>query len=326
MDFVPHTATPPATVPPSTAIETHGETLAERSGRLLAGRQVRRFAVIVPVAISAVLNTNRLSQNGYANIFYSAGVSSMLRSLHNFLFVSFDPGGLITVDKPPLALWVQAASAKVFGFSPLSLLLPEAIAGVLAVALLYFVMERRLGTAAAFAGALTLAVLPSFVAVSRDNGVDPVLILLMVLACSLGLRATESGRLRTLLCCAVVLGLAFNTKTLAAYLVVPGIVAAYMVCAPGTLARRTAQVVVAGLAMVVVSFAWIALVELTPASKRPYVGSSTNNSELGLTFEYNGVGRVEGQEGGPHDVAVRPGAYVPASRQREVDNAAHATA
>ena len=321
MDFVPHTATPPATVPPSTAIETHGETLAERSSRLLAGRQVRRFAVIVPVGISAVLNTNKLSQNGYANIFYSAGVSSMLRSLHNFLFVSYDPGGLITVDKPPLALWVQATSAKVFGFSPLSLLLPEAIAGVLAVALLYFVMERRLGTAAAFAGALTLAVLPSFVAVSRDNGVDPVLILLMVLACSLALRATESGRLRTLVCCAVVLGLAFNTKTLAAYLVVPGIVAAFMVCAPGTLARRTAQVLVAGLAMVVVSFAWIALVELTPASKRPYVGSSTNNSELGLTFEYNGVGRVEGQEGGPNHVTVRPGAYVSASREREVDNA-----
>ena len=243
MDFVPHTATPPATVPPSTAIETHGETLAERcAGACSHGRQVRRFAVIVPVAISAVLNTNRLSQNGYANIFYSAGVKSMLRSLHNFLFVSFDPGGLITVDKPPLALWVQAASAKVFGFSPLSLLLPEAIAGVLAVALLYFVMERRLGTAAAFAGALTLAVLPSFVAVSRDNGVDPVLILLMVLACSLALRATESGRLRT----APVLR-AWSWDSPSTPRPSPPIWSspasrlAYLVCAPGTLARRTAQ-------------------------------------------------------------------------------------
>ncbi len=123
--------------------------------------------------LSAVLNTHRLAQNGYANIFYSAGVKSMLRSLHNFLFVSFDPGGLVTVDKPPIALWVQAASAKLFGFSPLSLLLPEAIAGVLAVALLYVVLARRLGALAAFAGALALAVFPSFVAVSRDNGVDP---------------------------------------------------------------------------------------------------------------------------------------------------------
>jgi 4-amino-4-deoxy-L-arabinose transferase-like glycosyltransferase len=326
MDFVPHTATPPATAPPSAAIEPHRETFTERGRRLLEGRQARRLAVIVPVAISAVLNTNKLAQNGYANIFYSAAVKSMLQSLHNFVFVSFDPGGLVTVDKPPLALWVQAASAKVFGFTPLSLLLPEAIAGALAVAVLYFAMQRRLGTAAAFAGALTLAVLPSFVAVSRDNGVDPVLILLMVLACSLGLRATESGRLRTLVCCGVIVGLAFNAKTLAAYLVVPGIAIAYLVCAPGTLTRRTAQLLVAGVVMAVVSFAWIGFVELTPASKRPYVGSSTNNSELGLTFEYNGVGRVEGQEGGPNHVAVRPGAYVPAARERQVDNAALAKA
>ncbi len=323
MDFVPHTATPPATVAPSTPIGPGRQTLSERTRRLLGERPwLRHLPVVVPVTVSAVMNTNRLSQNGYANIFYSAGVSSMLRSLHNFLFASFDPGGLVSVDKPPLGLWVQAASAKAFGFSPLSLLLPEAIAGVLAVALLYFLMERRVGTAAAFAGALTLAVLPSFVAVSRDNGVDPVLILLMVLACSLGLRAVESGRWRTLVCCGVVVGLAFNTKTLAAYLVVPGIAAGYLVCAPGSLARRIAQLLVAGLVMVAVSFAWISFVDLTPASKRPYVGSSTNNSEVGLTFEYNGVGRVEGQEGGPNHVPVRPGAYVPASRQRAVNEAA----
>jgi 4-amino-4-deoxy-L-arabinose transferase-like glycosyltransferase len=323
MNFVPHTATPQATVPASSATEPDGQTLAERCRRLLRERpRLGHLPVIVPVALAGVLNTNRLSQNGYANIFYSAAVSSMLRSLHNFVFVSFDPGGLITVDKPPLALWVQAASAKAFGFSPLSLLLPEAIAGVLAVALLYFLMERRLGRAAAFAGALTLSVLPSFVAVSRDNGVDPVLILLMLLACSLGLRATESGRWRTLLSSAAIVGLAFNTKTLAAYLVVPGIALAYLLCAPGSPARRVTQLLVAGLVMAVVSFAWIAFVDLTPASKRPYVGSSTNNSELGLTFEYNGLGRVEGQEGGPHHVPVRPGAYVPAARQRAVNAAA----
>jgi len=276
------------------------------------------------IALSAVLYTHRLSQNGYANIFYSAGVKSMLRSLHNFLFVSFDPGGLVTVDKPPLALWVQALSAKLFGFSPLSLLLPSAIAGVLSVALLYAILARRLGVAAALAGSLALAVFPSFAAVSRDNGVDPVLILLMTVACWLALRASESGRLRTLLACAVVVGLAFNTKTLAAYLVVPAIALAYLVCAPCSLRRRVAQLLLAGVAMLAVSFAWIALVELVPASKRPYVGSSTNNSELGLTFEYNGVGRVEGQTGGPNSVVVKPGAYVPAARQRAVDAAARA--
>ena len=270
------------------------------------------------LALSAVLNVNKLSQNGYANIFYSAGVKSMLRSWHNFLFVSFDPGGLVTVDKPPLALWVQAASAKVFGFSPLSLLLPEAIVGVLAVAALYWVMAPRFGAWAAVAGALTLAVFPSFVAVSRENGVDPVLILLLILACGAGLRACETGRWRTLVGCGVLIGLAFNTKTLAAYLVVPPIALGYLVCAPGSIPNRIGKLAVAALAMLVVSFAWIAVVELTPASQRPYVGSSTNNTELGLTFEYNGFGRVEGQVGGPNSVVVRPGAYVPAAQERAV--------
>ncbi len=286
---------------------------------------LRRLALAGVLALSAVLNLNKLSQNGYANIFYSAGVRSMLRSWHNFLFVSFDPGGLVTVNKPPLALWVQAASAKLFGFSPLSLLLPEAIIGVLSVAALYWVMSRRLGPWPAIAGALTLAVFPSFVAVSRENGVDPVLILLLILACGAALRACETGRWRTLVWCGVLVGLAFNTKTLAAYLVVPGIALAYLVCAPGRIPRRIGQLAVAGLAMLAVSFAWIAVVELTPASQRPYVGSSTNNTELGLTFEYNGFGRVEGQAGGPGQVTVLPGAYVPPARERAVaERAAHA--
>ena len=266
------------------------------------------------LGLSAVFNVISLAQNGYANVFYAAGVKSMLRSLHNFAFVSFDPGGLVMVDKPPLGLWVQAASAKLFGFAPLSLLLPEAIIGVLVVAVLYRALERRLGWIAALAGALALAVFPSFVAVSRDNGVDPLLILLMALACDAGLRAVESGRWRSLLWAATLVGLAFNTKTLAAYLVVPGVALAYAVCGPGRLARRAGQLAVAAALMLAVSFSWIAFVELVPASSRPYVGGSTNNRELGLTFEYNGFGRVGGQAGGPGRIPVKEGALVRARR------------
>jgi 4-amino-4-deoxy-L-arabinose transferase-like glycosyltransferase len=309
---VPETAAPPASAAESPLPAPAAE--GGRRARLLALRpHLRHLGIVAVLALSAVLNTNKLSQNGYANIFYSAGVKSMLRSLHNFLFVSFDPGGLVSVDKPPLALWVQAASAKLFGFSPLSLLLPEAIAGVLAVALLYYLLARRLGVLAGLAGALALAVFPSFVAVSRENGVDSVLILLMLLACAAGLRAAETGRWRTLLCSAVLVGLAFNTKTLAALLVVPGIALAFLLCAPGSIPRRLTQLLTAGIVMGVVCFAWIAFVDLTPAAKRPYVGSSTNNSELGLTFEYNGFGRVGGQVGGPGQILVRPGARVPAA-------------
>jgi 4-amino-4-deoxy-L-arabinose transferase-like glycosyltransferase len=283
--------------------DPRGEKALQRSSTATIAE---RLALVAVLALSAVLNTHRLAQNGYANVFYSAGVKSMLGSVHDFLFVSFDPGGLITVDKPPLGLWLQVASAKLFGFSPLSLLLPEAIVGVLAVAALYWAMKRAFGPLAALAGAFALAVFPSFVAVSRDNNLDVLLILLMILACGVAVRAVQSGRWRTLLGCAVLIGLAFNTKTLAAYLIVPGIGLAYAVGAPGSPARRALQLLAAGTVMLVVSFAWIAMVELTPASQRPYVGGSLNNTELGLTFEYNGLGRVGGETGGPGHVPVVP--------------------
>ena len=256
---------------------------------------------IVLVAVGwLVLTTHRLAQNGFANIFYSAGVKSMLHSLHNFLFVSFDQGGLVSVDKPPLALWLQVASAKVFGFHPLSLLLPEAICGLVAVLAMYVMLRGRVGAVAALGAALALAVFPSFVAVSRDNGVDPLLLALLVLACWAALRACDTGSLWALLASAVLVGLAFNTKTLAAYLAVPGIVAGYLVCAPTSLGRRIASMALAGVVMVAVSFAWILYVDSVAAAQRPWVGSTTDNSELGLTFNYNGLGRVEGQAGGPN--------------------------
>ncbi len=272
--------------------------------------------LLAAVALSAVLNTWALGQNGYANVYYSAGVKSMLLSWHNFFFLAADPAGLISIDKPPLGLWLQAASAEAFGLSPLSLLLPEALAGVASVAAVYVIVRKRFGPLAAGASAFTLAVFPVFVAVSRDNNVDALLILLMTLACGTALRASESGRLRTLLATAALVALAFNTKALAAYLVVPGIAAGYLYCAPGPLRRRIGQLLLAGVVCGALSLAWMLAVQLTPAAQRPFVGSSTDNSELGLTFGYNGFGRVGGQKGGPGAVAnreVRPLVAAPAA-------------
>jgi 4-amino-4-deoxy-L-arabinose transferase-like glycosyltransferase len=285
---------------------------------LLARLRVHHLALAAILALSAVLGTYRLSHNGYANTFYSAGVASMLRSLHNFLYASFDPGGLITIDKPPLGVWVQVGSAKLFGLSPLSLLLPEALLATLTVWVLYRMVASRLGVGAGLAGALALAVFPSFVAVSRDNGVDPLLIFLMVCACGTALPAVETGRWRWLIACAALVGLAFNTKTLAAYLVIPGIALAYLLCAPRSLPSRAAQLALAGVLMGTVSFAWVAFVELTPAHSRPFVGSSTDNTELGLTFDYNGFGRVQGEIGGPGRIPVAAGAVVLAPHRRTV--------
>jgi 4-amino-4-deoxy-L-arabinose transferase-like glycosyltransferase len=305
MSASPRTATAPGSNPQAVAQEPGGLRARLAPGTRRPG--LHHLALAAVLVLSGVVNTHRLSQNGYGNIFYSAGDKSMLHSLHNFFFVSFDPGGLVTVDKPPLGLWVQAASAKLFGFAPLSLLLPEAILGMLAVLLLYRALARRIGGWAGVAGALALAVFPSFVAVSRTTNVDTLLIVLMILACDAGVRGAETGRWRTLIYSGVLVGLAFNTKTLAAYLVVPGIALAVLACGKPPLPRRLLQLLAAGLAMVVVSFAWMAVVEATPKSQRPYVGSSTNNTELGLTFSYNGFGRVGGQTGGPGQIPVGTG-------------------
>jgi 4-amino-4-deoxy-L-arabinose transferase-like glycosyltransferase len=291
---------------------------ARVSGRRLALGRLRpaHLGLATILALSGLLEFVKLSQNGYANTFYSAAVTSMLRSWHNFFFVASDPNGFITVDKPPLALWLQALSARVFGFAPLSLIVPEGICAVLAVALLYRILTPRFGVIAGLLGAFALAVFPSFVAVSRDNAVDPLLILLMLASCGAALAAIDSGRLRTLVWCGVLAGLAFNTKSLAALLCVPGIGLGYLVCAPGSWRRRAGQLALAGAVFVAVAVSWSVAVDLTPASQRPYVGGSTTNSEFQLEFGYNGFGRVGGQQGGPGSTVrlLTPAQLVPLVR------------
>jgi len=266
-------------------------------------------AVAGVLALAVFLDFFRLDRNGYANTYYSAAVRSMLESWHNFFFVSFDPGGLVSVDKPPLALWLEAASAKVFGFSGTAILLPEAAAGVAAVWVLYLLVARHFGRVAGVAAALALAVSPVSVSVNRDNNPDALLALLLVLAAYVGARAVESGRLRTLLLTAVIVGLAFNTKMLAAMIVLPGIALAYLLFTRVPLRRRLVYLLLAGVVLVAVSGAWIAAVDLTPASQRPYVGSTTNNSALSLALDYNGLGRVTGQTGGTSSGGGLGGAF-----------------
>jgi 4-amino-4-deoxy-L-arabinose transferase-like glycosyltransferase len=250
------------------------------------------------LVISAFLNCWRLEQNGDANTYYSAAVRSMLASFGNFFFGSFDRGGLQTVDKPPLAFWVEAASAKLFGSSSLSLLLPEAIAGVVGVWVLYLLVRRAFGAWAGVVAALALAVSPVAVAVNRDNNPDALFVTLLVVAAYCGVRAVQKGRFRWLLATAVVVGLAFNTKMLVALVVLPGLGLAYLLFAPRTWRVRLWQLAGATAALVAVSGAWIAAVALTPAADRPWISGTSSNSALSLVFGYNGFGRVTGQTGG----------------------------
>ncbi len=245
--------------------------------------------------ISIFMNFFQLGQNGFANLYYAAAIRSMLDNWRNFFYVSFDPGGFVSVDKPPLGFWLQAASAKIFGFTPFSIFLPQALAGVLSVFLLYTLVRRHFGVMAGLLAALALAISPISVLTNRNNTIDSTLVLVMLLGAWAVVKAAENGKLRWLLLCAVFVGLGFNIKTLEAYLVVPAYGLLYLLAAPRRIWIRTAHLGLAALLMLTISLSWAVAVDLTPASSRPYVGSSQNNSELSLALGYNGIQRLLGQ-------------------------------
>ena len=255
------------------------------------------------VALTAVLNLWDLSINGWANTYYSAAVKSMSTSWHDFLFASLDKTGLMTVDKPPLAFWVQALSVRVFGFHPLSILVPEALMGVAAVALVYDMTRRMFGRVAGSVAGLTFALTPITVAIARHNNPDELLILCCVAALWCAVRALETGRTKWLVLSGVCVGLGFETKMAVALFVVPGIALAWMWSRWGdTWSERFKafrQLLAGGVAMIVVGGAWPLLVTLTPAADRPWISGTSDNSIWSLIFGYNGLGRVAGQTGGP---------------------------
>ncbi|MEJ7816902.1 MAG: glycosyltransferase family 39 protein, partial [Rubrobacter sp.] len=250
-----------------------------------------RLALAAILLLSAFLNLFRLTNEGYGIIYYAAAIKDMLASWHNFFFVSFD-AGFVSVDKPPLGLWIQAASAYLLGFSGLSVLLPQALAGILCVALLYLLVHRAFGPVAALVAALTLAVTPISVATSRNNTMDMLLVLTVLLAAWAFIHAAESGRLRWLLVGAVVVGLGFNIKMLEAYLVLPAFYLLYMVAAPVSWRRRIVHLGVATVVLLVVSLSWAVVVDLTPATQRPYVGSTSDDTVTDLILGYNGLDRL----------------------------------
>lgn len=258
------------------------------------GSRIEWTLMSLVTALAAALNFWRLNAVGYGNEYYSAAVWSMAHSWKAFWFAGYDTGGFITVDKPPVGFWLEVASVKLFGFSGFSLLAPEALAGVLAVVVLWRVTRRVFGPSAGVLAALTLAITPVAVVTSRDNVLEPALVLTLLLAAWALLAAVERGSWGLLFLCGLLVGVAFNVKMLEAYLVVPAFALVWTVCAPGRVWARLARLGAASVAMVAVSLAWVVSVDVTPASQRPYVGSTTNNSELALAFGYNGLLRLMG--------------------------------
>ncbi|MFI8588835.1 glycosyltransferase family 39 protein [Pseudonocardia alni] len=265
------------------------------------GPRWARPGLLVLLAATAVLYLWNLSASGYANDFYAAAVQAGTQSWKAWLFGSLDSGNAITVDKPPAALWVMTASARLFGFSSWSLLVPQALMGVAAVGLLHSTVKRWAGPAAGLFAGAALALTPSAVLMFRFDNPDALLTLLLVVAAWAGSRAVDAASVRAstwwLVAAGSAVGFAFLTKMGQALLVVPALGLVYLVAGSPRLRTRVVQMGAAVAAMVVSAGWFIALVELWPAPDRPYIGGSTTNSLLELALGYNGLGRLLGGTG-----------------------------
>jgi 4-amino-4-deoxy-L-arabinose transferase-like glycosyltransferase len=250
-----------------------------------------RLALPAILLLAAVLRLWRLEQNGFGNEYYAAGVRSMSTGWHNFLYHAFDPAGFVSVDKPPIAMWVQVASVKLFGFHGLSVLVPQALEGIAAVALLFHLVRRRFGAPAALLAALFLALTPVTVAVDRSSNAESCLVLVLLLAAWVVSRAAEDGSRGWLVLAMALVGLAFNVKMLAAFVVLPTFALVYGLGAPATRGRRLADLALGVVVLLVVSLAWVAFYDLTPADRRPYAGTTDSNSIAELVVGPYGIGR-----------------------------------
>jgi 4-amino-4-deoxy-L-arabinose transferase-like glycosyltransferase len=253
---------------------------------LASRRRIEWAAFAAVLLVAAVLRLMRLDDNGVGTAYYAAGVRSMLQGAWLFFYNAFDPAGFISLDKPPIAFWIQTVFAAILGYSGWSIHLPQALAGVASVALLYRLV-RPVGAPAAIIAALLLAIMPIAVAIDRSNNTDPWLILFLLLAARLALR----GRGLSLVVAMALLGLAFNAKMLAALVCGPALLAGWLLAGSLDWRQRLGWMTAAAITLAVVSLSWAVAFDLTPKASRPYAGSSHDNSMLELIVMHNGLDR-----------------------------------
>ncbi|MEU4717369.1 glycosyltransferase family 39 protein [Micromonospora purpureochromogenes] len=257
-----------------------------------------RPALAVLLLVTGVLYLWGLGASGWANSFYSAAAQAGAESWKAFFYGSSDAANSITVDKTPASLWLMALSVRIFGLSSWSILVPQALLGVATVGALYATVRRWYGPVAGLLAGAVLALTPVATLMFRFNNPDALLVLLLVLAAYATVRAVETAGTRWIVLAGALVGLGFLTKMLQAFLVIPVFAGVYLLAAPTGLGRRIRQLLLAGLGLVVAAGWWVAVVELVPASARPYIGGSQGNSILELTLGYNGLGRITGNEEG----------------------------
>jgi 4-amino-4-deoxy-L-arabinose transferase-like glycosyltransferase len=245
--------------------------------------------LLVGTAVAYLIN---LSASGNANTFYAAAVQAGTKSWKAFFFGSLDPSNFITVDKPPASLWVMELSGRIFGFSSWSMLAPQALEGVAAVALLYAGVKRWFGTGAGLAAGALFAITPVAALMFRFNNPDALLVLLLVAGAYCLIRALEKADTRWVVAAGTMIGFAFLAKMLQAFLVLPAFAAVYMYAAPTGLGRRIKQTLAGGAAVVLSAGWWVAIVALWPAGSRPFIDGSPDNNIFNLITGYNGLQRI----------------------------------
>lgn len=248
--------------------------------------------LLAALSVAAWLRFTALGGEGLGNLFYASTVRSMGRSWHHFWYAAYDPAATLTVDKPPVALWLQVAATRLVGFDAYGLIGPMALAGTVAVALIWGAARRSGGRTAALVAAFALAVFPESVATSRDSTMDALVAALLAGAAWLLIVAVESPRPRLLLAWAAVMGVLFNVKFFEGFIVMPA-VALYLAARWRREAFARWRVLSGAAAvLVLVSAVWVAAVELTPAEHRPRIMNDRSNSAVGLVLRYNGIERV----------------------------------
>jgi 4-amino-4-deoxy-L-arabinose transferase-like glycosyltransferase len=268
-----------------------------RNGRA-TGSLTQRASLLALLVGTGFLYIWGLSASGYANSFYSAAVQAGSQSWKAFFYGSLDAANAITVDKPPASLWLMALSVRIFGLSSWAILVPQALLGVATVGVVYASVKRTAGHWSGILAGALLALTPVPTLMFRFNNPDALLVFLMTLATYVTLRATEKASGKWLGLAGALVGLGFLTKMLQAFLVLPAFAVVYLIAAPTSIRRRLLHLVAAFVAMIGSLGWWVAIVELMPASMRPYIGGSQGNSVLELVFGYNGLGRITGNETG----------------------------
>ena len=250
-------------------------------------QRIEAACLAAVLLLAAGLRLWRLEANGFGTEYYAAGVRSMLQGARLFFYNAFDPAGFISLDKPPITFWIQAAFARVLGFSGWSIHLPQALAGIASVAILYHLVRRPFGAVTGLIAALLLAITPIAVAIDRTNNTDSWLVFFLLLAAWAALR----GRGLSLVMAMALLGVAFNVKMLAALVCGPALLAAWLFACDLGWMRRLGWMAAAGVTLAITSLSWAIAFDLTPADLRPYAGSTKSNSMLELIVVHNGLER-----------------------------------